>query len=115
MRGVTPDIGGIVNLIHISTHTPHARRDDLLNLVEDLATISTHTPHARRDSATHQGIFQIFSFLLTRLMRGVTKKPDSAGIDRRISTHTPHARRDMVAMEKIPGFFHFYSHASCEA
>ena len=50
MRGVTVPLyqKGIHNII--STHTPHARRDDysVLNILAEI--ISTHTPHARRDA-----------------------------------------------------------------
>ena len=35
--------------------------------------ISTHTPHARRDLATLDKNGDILTFLLTRLMRGVTR------------------------------------------
>ncbi len=50
MRGVTAkqveiDVNGM-----ISTHTPHARRDDpALDIGDMVIVISTHTPHARRD------------------------------------------------------------------
>ena len=118
MRGVT-----IIDLDrrmeeYISTHTPHARRDGLIYpMYESAISISTHTPHARRDgilknsdwdiltfqltrlmrgvtavnNAVHVGISQ---FQLTRLMRGVTLALGAADIDGNISTHTPHARRD---------------------
>ena len=52
MRGVTAkqveiDVNGM-----ISTHTPHARRDDpALDIGDMVIVISTHTPHARRDLA----------------------------------------------------------------
>ena len=55
--------------------------------------ISTHTPHARRD---HDGVdtdTTIETFLLTRLMRGVT------------------FMREYQRLQELD----FYSHASCEA
>ena len=77
----------------ISTHTPHARRD--IRIVHGFFTIkiSTHTPHARRDAAQNRIIAQSFAFQLTRLMRGVT------------------------FIFKATAFFfpNFNSHASCEA
>ena len=82
------------NVYSISTHTPHARRDYINVDVDSLYSISTHTPHARRDIkalfynsikshfyshasceawlACSNVITFLSSFLLTRLMRGVT-------------------------------------------
>ena len=51
MRGVTYSLNAILNFIAISTHTPHARRDDL-----------------NRQRSEYAILFQ-----LTRLMRGVTR------------------------------------------
>ena len=49
MRGVTiEDIAEVVG-IKISTHTPHARRDEKADVDFPDVEISTHTPHARRD------------------------------------------------------------------
>ena len=61
------------NIVTISTHTPHARRDVPLDVSRRCrAVISTHTLHARREySAKISGPSQS-QFLLTRLMRGVT-------------------------------------------
>ena len=81
--------------------------------------------------------FLLFSFLLTRLMRGVTDKQEAYldaykisthtpharrdvkdafnGIAFGISTHTPHARRDGKTDRNGKKIFDFYSHASCEA
>ena len=73
MRGVTgmfieTDSGYI-----ISTHTPHARRDERgRRTITETTVISTHTPHARRDPA----------------------EPEIKPQENKISTHTPHARRD---------------------
>ena len=116
MRGVTATQKSVCIDIFISTHTPHARRDnvnlDYLRIVivfqltrlmrgvtygdtvrqwERLA-ISTHTPHARRDS-----------------MITPTAK------NRTISTHTPHARRDIYYDDFCCRNNNFNSHASCEA
>ena len=72
MRGVTTSDEYLSGNIYISTHTPHARRDEQQIEKTRQFAISTHTPHARRDS--DNGIkFLMFKF---------------------ISTHTPHARRD---------------------
>ena len=40
--------------------------------------------------------YRAVSFLLTRLMRGVTDFGQGFAEGREISTHTPHARRDAV-------------------
>ena len=71
MRGVTIFQRSICLACFISTHTPHARRDQRRVGCIGCPMISTHTPHARRDSA-EVGL----------------------PLGRRISTHTPHARRD---------------------
>ena len=59
-------------------------------------TISTHTPHARRDDFIESVTVAITIFLLTRLMRGVTIRTVQFTVPARISTHTPHARRDDI-------------------
>ena len=72
MRGAT-DSTELPSLIHsISTHTPHAGRDDCYGLV-------VHTER---------------TFLLTRPMRGATGLDDEQLGGIIISTHTPHAGRD---------------------
>ena len=101
----------------ISTHTPHARRDQNLNIIEftkmifqltrlmrgvtthillsfNRLMISTHTPHARRDENLVYLVATTILFQLTRLMRGVTTLSPRAPSTYAISTHTPHARRD---------------------
>ena len=93
MRGVTISLLNDLLLEDISTHTPHARRDQNGWLNANDIRISTHTPHARRDARIAE-----------------------RGAHPRISTHTPHARRDSgwgvdMSLCKI----NFYSHASCEA
>ena len=115
MRGVTLHRRRMEQLLRISTHTPHARRDIvtygsvltaydfyshasceawLFHLYSYLwwMPISTHTPHARRD-------------IWTELWKMTLK----------ISTHTPHARRDMWRLLLCLIRSNFYSHASCEA
>ena len=118
MRGVTSIRTGL--LIHsiISTHTPHARRDNsiitvILNVhnfnshasceawLDKLYTwlynikISTHTPHARRDI---KGWFSIkFSIISTHTPHARRDHSFShLPLQSKISTHTPHARRDYV-------------------
>ena len=50
MRGVTMESRKKVPIVRISTHTPHARRDFIVNRFHfPIGIISTHTPHARRD------------------------------------------------------------------
>ena len=108
------------DLLNISTHTPHARRDSkqyrftdipelfqLTRLMRGVTTdgaqghantpISTHTPHARRDGGFPYFDTLVASFQLTRLMRGVTYQKIYPWDSFSISTHTPHARRDMNA------------------
>ena len=40
---------------------------------QESTKISTHTPHARRDDTTTSRLPVLLRFLLTRLMRGVTE------------------------------------------
>ena len=77
--------------------------------------ISTHTPHARRDDIC--GLRRIYAntFQLTRLMRGVTRRIFVHVSYIRISTHTPHARRDASMQPRKYVTKDFNSHASCEA
>ena len=49
MRGVTWRRFLNMGFCGISTHTPHARRDRVINFLFFTLVISTHTPHARRD------------------------------------------------------------------
>ena len=104
----------IDNNVWISTHTPHARRDQSLTLCIYLPIISTHTPHARRDIKL-QNIYQ------KNMISTHTPHARRDGIYRRhkvydrISTHTPHARRDVEITVWLHCQLHFYSHASCEA
>ena len=77
----------------ISTHTPHARRDEMTVDTLRILDISTHTPHARRDIISFR-VEVLFIF---------------------ISTHTPHARRDSMPRMSGRSSLYFNSHASCEA
>ena len=97
MRGVTIGLGGVLKDLHISTHTPHARRDhgDTLyihnsRLFQLTRLMRGVTCHPNSAIAPKQ------AFQLTRLMRGVTLPSESLPtVVITISTHTPHARRDM--------------------
>ena len=61
--------------IFISTHAPHARRDEKpATGTVKLSNISTHAPHARRDQRRHPYSGTAVKFLLTRLMRGATNE-----------------------------------------
>ena len=66
--------------------------------VMSTALISTHTPHAGRDDRVlflrNDAIFQ-----LTRPMRGATSDITFSVNGVRISTHTPHAGRDHIQIE----------------
>ena len=77
MRGVTRDPFQECEKIHISTHTPHARRDPLNSISANFEHISTHTPHARRDIYIVERGKEYKLFQLTRLMRGVTRRSGS--------------------------------------
>ena len=129
----------------ISTHTPHAGRDE--RKFED-DQISTHTPHAGRDhdksliaglryfyshapcGARHESVFDrdVWSFLLTRPMRGATSDHAHHTIHRpehfyshapcgaRLSAISPKflLTRPMRGCEYLTQFY-FYSHAPCGA
>ena len=101
MRGVTFAVKGEKQKFFISTHTPHARRDLYLPMNNQPWVISTHTPHARRDVVETPVSKNFTSFLLTRLMRGVTGGGRSTAPPKEISTHTPHARRDANCCRQI--------------
>ena len=95
MRGATCARTILVNLLAISTHTPHAGRDLPEDLRRahmddfnshapcgarrlaacrdfDLLDISTHTPHAGRDYVGGVNYELFTTFQLTRPMRGAT-------------------------------------------
>ena len=58
---------------------------------------------------------QCYTFLLTRLSRGVTNFALTNSLFLAISTHTPLARRDMDEYYSVRLSGDFYSHASREA
>ena len=62
MRGVTTLAPFKYSTDNISTHTPHARRDDINQNIILSILISTHTPHARRDSVSVLAVFPIRNF-----------------------------------------------------
>ena len=79
----------------ISTHTPHARRDQpRLQLKQKTAKFQL-TRLMRGVTLKIIVLVQLLKFQLTRLMRGVTAGYESEQAEiKNISTHTPHARRD---------------------
>ena len=100
----------------ISTHTPLARRDAFFPVDTILISLFLLTRLLRGVTRMHRQLdIMHFSFLLTRLLRGVTIIEKTAKKYGKISTHTPLARRDnlLVATSTEPP--NFYSHASCEA
>ena len=56
--------------------------------------VSTHTPHAGRDDHNIERLTFDCPFLLTRPMRDVTKGDSKNPSGTKVSTHTPHAGRD---------------------
>ena len=103
------------NLIKISTHTPHARRDSEVTGRALHVSISTHTPHARRDH-NHLIICGV-NFISTHTphARRDKERDLTERHYEKISTHTPHARRDVKLINQQKKTSHFNSHASCEA
>ncbi len=63
------------------------------------SVISTHTPHAGRDNSARMGAIVLSTFQLTRPMRGATATLHAALTRAVISTHTPHAGRDTIRFE----------------
>ena len=76
------------------------------------ANVSTHTPHAGRDE-TGLFIAALVPFLLTRPMRDVTVVVSHSHGDHAVSTHTPHAGRDRLQLIFSELRLRFYSHAPC--
>ncbi len=116
MRGVTTKMVSLELEKFVSTHTPHARRDLIVDLsMLKYLKVSTHTPHARRD-------LQILQELLTS-SRVSTHTPHArrdaifctVEVVHDVSTHTPHARRDIYQNAPKTAPEGFNSHASCEA
>ena len=102
---------------YISTHTPHAGRDEFRTLVESLdENFYSHAPcgarpaQAEKELAAKQNFYSHAPcgarrdakindtgkerFLLTRPMRGATEHTRIRKQTKTISTHTPHAGRD---------------------
>ena len=138
MRGATRKVIRIRRKGNISTHTPHAERDSgsVYSFTSALPFLLTRPMRGATigSGSVINGVFNFYShascearllllsahpdtkqFLLTRLLRGATRKkiPRSSAI--RISTHTPLARRDTRERPYIVVCTDFYSHASCEA
>ena len=76
------------------SHAPCGARRYPVLVSCDHGKISTHTPHAGRDQRDDEGNESDQKFLLTRPMRGATGNLSSALAINPISTHTPHAGRD---------------------
>ena len=76
MRGMTLTYSAVPKMVEISTHTPHARHDPPIFIIR----------------------YSVIKFLLTRLMRGMTRVEGGGTADQTISTHTPHARHDRKAL-----------------
>ena len=68
----------------------------MLDSTSPASLISTHTPLARRDGNFGQPA-EMYGFLLTRLLRGVTRRLNFLLLLENISTHTPLARRDNIS------------------
>ena len=83
--------------------------------IQKMYEISTHAPHARRDNV---GALIPFYFDDFYSRASCEARPSKIRPQRplpRISTHAPHARRDLFGLADAPDKFHFYSRASCEA
>ena len=96
MRGATYPKYMEGDTIIISTHAPHARRDE--NLGHEKAGHRQFLLTRLMRGATkarHLAGHWLFLFLLTRLMRGATIRRECYDRNFIISTHAPHARRDM--------------------
>ena len=95
MRGATYPKYMEGDTIIISTHAPHARRDE--NLGHEKAGHRQFLLTRLMRGATkarHLAGHWLFLFLLTRLMRGATIRRECYDRNFIISTHAPHARRD---------------------
>ena len=115
MRGATSLTADSDGSFIISTHTPHAGRDVcLVEIISLFAYFYSHAPCGAR-LMKFLAIRRLGAFLLTRPMRGATRRRRINGRKITISTHTPHAGRD----ETLSGLgslgVDFYSHAPCGA
>ena len=138
MRGATAAVVWYQQLDRISTHTPHAGRDDTgVQLPTPDTDFYSHAPcGARRYNENIE--LPMNRFLLTRPMRGATNTAAVDGgvplisthtphagrdsnafqihhSDKQISTHTPHAGRDPYGSLQKYRCGYFYSHAPCGA
>ena len=121
----------------VSTHMPLARHDILCWIVVLEVRVSTHMPLARHDlylvpecpdnlrflltcllrgmTRTKNFLSRYRKFLLTCLLRGMTKHRRVYKRVSAVSTHMPLARHDLRAYDFTRVSGSFYSHASCEA
>ena len=94
MRGATQNVPGKHKDAWISTHTPHAGRDN--HVPERFTYFGDFYSHA--PCGARPGIVRLcrhsLTFLLTRPMRGATALFIQFLTKTPISTHTPHAGRD---------------------
>ena len=99
----------------ISTHAPHARRDN--SMVEKMAAEINFYSRASCEARQERTMNTVVNvrFLLTRLMRGATPLAGIIEQEFTISTHAPHARRDNIIKNPMYRVIDFYSRASCEA
>ena len=79
----------------ISTRTPHAGSDAILQLQLRDVPISTRTPHAGSDRAIRSLTPVQDRFQPALPMRGVTRMEQRLAFDGEISTRTPHAGSDL--------------------
>ena len=115
MRGATQLEKSGKFLIFISTHTPHAGRDDTgVRLPTPETDFYSHAPCGARLEFLEWGE-KNNEFLLTRPMRGATGHMDEYVQEMMISTHTPHAGRDNTRQAQAFNAADFYSHAPCGA
>ena len=96
--------------IVISTHTPLARRNDVILGTFPDTTISTHTPLARRNYDSIVCTVYVGKFLLTRLSRGATQFGAKSKGKTLISTHTPLARRNFFFCFKLRSIIFISTH-----
>ena len=85
-----------ITVFWISTHTPHARCD-ISSLDYDFYQRQFLLTHLMRGvtRAVFPTVQKLLIFLLTHLMRGVTEFASYTELSPGISTHTPHARCDV--------------------
>ena len=97
----------------ISTHAPHAGRDVLFqNVIRTGNLISTHAPHAGRDGFRNSTAPDPKNFY-SRAPCGTRLDIVSSSGSHRISTHAPHAGRDPLLRRLNENSIDFYSRAPC--